>query len=337
MLALTMRQARTRVARCGLAALLALLALVAAAPVWSQGERPALPPAESFVRPAQLQRAEISPSGERVALVVHTPQGRSVLAVRTLKPPLVTKVVGAFSDADVVSVRWVNDQRLVYEAFRPGAEIEEHGAGTFAVDHDGADPRQLIAWRRHNEVAGSRIGRQGLAYGWFLADTVDDGSADVLVVRMAQDSRRDALIGQLARLDTTNGRLTTLSEGAPTFATRFLLDLKGQLRVVATRRDGRQRLHWRRPGSESWTVVHDTSTLDEQELTPLALEPDGTLIVEGRQGRDTSALYAFNLERAAVDPEPLAALEGFDVGARIAQDSRTQRVVGVHTRAARCR
>ena len=55
---------------------------------------------------------------------------------------------GSFSDADVTRVMWVNDRRLVFDAFQDGPEIKEGGAGTFAVNVDGGDSRQLIS-RRH--------------------------------------------------------------------------------------------------------------------------------------------------------------------------------------------
>ena len=311
------------------------LALLGAAWPAAQAATEAAPPALSFVRTPQLQRAVISPAGDRVALLVTAPSGRSVLAVRSLQNASAPKVVGVFSDADVYSVAWVNNERLVYEARRPGPLIYKDGAGTFAVDHDGGNELQLIAWRTDNQTVGSRIARRGLTYGWFLYRTFDDDSADIVVAWRDEDAMGAAQIGRLARLNTRTGALTSLSEGAPPFVNRWVFDGQGQLRAVATLRDGRSRLHWRAPGSETWTQVMEQAPLGAEALTPVFLEPDGSLIVEGRRGRDASALYTMKLPSGELDPEPLLALDGFDVNARIKSDSRSGRVVGVHTRGAR--
>lgn len=320
---------------------LALFVSCAAGAVQAQPAAPAaaqpaaLPTAESFVRAPQLVSATLSPSGERVALIVTTPAGRRVLAVRSLAEGGSTRTVAAFEDADIQRAHWVNDDRLAYEAFQPGAEIEEGGAGTFAVDHDGGNVRELIVWRSSNAIVGSRIERRGLPYGWFVWGTLDDGSDDILVFRRTTDASGDGLLGALARLNTRTGGLTTLSAGAPPFASNWVLDSQRQLRVVSTARDGRSRLHWKKPGSDTWTVVLDEPLLDAGALMPRFLENDGTLIVEGRNGRDTSALFALDLATGKLDPEPLVALAGFDLAPQLETDSRTRQVVGVHTRAAR--
>ena len=320
---------------------LALFVSCAAGAVQAQPAAPAaaqpaaLPTAESFVRAPQLVSATLSPSGERVALIVTTPAGRRVLAVRSLAEGGSTRTVASFDDADIQRVHWVNDDRLAYEAFQPGAEIEEGGAGTFAVDHDGGNVRELIVWRSSNAIVGSRIERRGLPYGWFVWGTLDDGSDDILVFRRTTDASGDGLLGALARLNTRTGGLTTLSTGAPPFASNWVLDSQRQLRVVSTARDGRSRLHWKKPGSDTWAVVLDEPLLDAGALMPRFLENDGTLIVEGRNGRDTSALFALDLATGKLDPEPLVALAGFDLAPQLETDSRTRQVVGVHTRAAR--
>lgn len=319
----------------GLIGLVVGLAAVGAAGAQAPVAAGTPPAAESFVRSPQLVSAHISPSGQRVALVVTTPAGRRVVAVRPLADGGATKTVGAFEDADVSRVRWVNDERLVFDAFQPGVEVEEGGAGTFAVDHDGGNFRELIAWRSSNAIAGSRIERRGLPFGWFVWGSLDDGSEDILAFRRTTDGSGDAMLGALARLNTRTGGLTTLSVGAPPFATNWVLDSQRQVRVVATLRDGRSRLHWKKPGSDTWTVVLDEPALDAGRLAPRYLENDGTLIVEGRNGRDTSALFALDLASARLEPEPLVALDGFDLAAALETDSRTRQVVGVHTRASR--
>jgi dienelactone hydrolase len=329
------------------AALFAALALGAAAAAQAQAAEPAAaapavqPAAASpltasdFARPSALSAPVISPGGTHVALLVTSPQGRRVAAVRGLEDETLN-IVGAFSNANVTSVAWVNDRRLVFEAFQPGAEIEEGGAATFAVDLDGSNRLELIAWRRDNATTGTRITRRGLTYGWFLYGTLDDGSDDVLVRRTSVDNAGDLSVNALSRLNTRNGRLTPLTQGAPPFAYTWVLDHQREVRVVGTSRDGRSQLHWRPPGSDAWRVVLDEPWLQQGNLAPLFLENDGTLIVQGMpEGRDTNALFALDLATGKLDPEPIVAIQGFDINAEVDYDTRTREVIGVHTRADR--
>lgn len=293
------------------------------------------PPAELFEQPAAAGAFSVSPSGERAAMILVAANGRRVAAVMGLADPKQHKVVGAFADADVFSVRWVNDKRLVFEARVPGARVREGDAGTFAVDHDGERPRQLIAWTIDTSRSGTRIDSRLLPYGWFLRGTVDDGSDDVLVYRLLKDGDGDNYVGQIARLDSVNGFLRPISTGAPSFARQWLADAKGELRVVRTVRDGRERLHWRMGQTDEWTVIEDRDSRSETPLVPRYLEGDTDLVVEGRVGRDTAALYTYDLKNRKLDPEPLAALTGFDLSPQLVVDARKRRLVGVHTRAAR--
>jgi hypothetical protein len=103
-----------------------------------------LQPIENFTKRPVLSDVTLSPSGNRMAVIMFNKEGRRMLATMNLNPIGETKVVGVYSDADVTRVVWVNDQRLVYEAFQDGPQIKEGGAGTFAVNFDGSNPRQLV-------------------------------------------------------------------------------------------------------------------------------------------------------------------------------------------------
>lgn len=318
---------RDRAVRAG-----AAVALLLATGAVAQPAKP--PPVEDYARDAHMADVVISPSGEHVAMLLATTRGRRVAATMPLGGGEPT-IVGAFADADVTSVRWVNDRRLVFEAFQPGFLVEWDGAGTFAVDRDGSQRRELIGWRTDNETTGTRITRRGLTYGWFLHGTLDDGSDDVLVRYEAQDADGDAYTGRIARLNTRNGRMTALSDGAPRFGYAWLLDAQRVLRVVAVQRDGRHRIHWRAPGSDEWRMVLDQDALATDRWRPRFLQDEHTLIVEGRaDGRDTTALHALDLRNGRLEPEPLVAITGFDIDARLELDRQRWEVVGLHTRAA---
>lgn len=320
----------TRLARRSARALLWALA-GAAAPAAAQPAKP--PPAEDFVRTPEMSRVVISPSGEHVAMIVAGTNGRSALVTMPLRGGQ-PRAVASYSDVDVTQVNWVNDRRLVYEVMPPKHLVEWGGAGNVAVDLDGDNARDLIVWRSDNEVTGTRLRPQGLPYGWFLHQTLDDGSDDVLVRQMTTDRRGDRVVGRIARLDTRTGQLRTLTGDAPDFGYAWLTDKQGVLRVVAVARDGVHRIHWRPDADGPWQLVLEQDGRVADSWTPRFLQDDTTLVVEGRApGRDAQALHALDLRSGRVDPEPLVAVAGFDLDAALETDLQRWDVVGLHTRA----
>jgi dipeptidyl aminopeptidase/acylaminoacyl peptidase len=310
----------------GLHALMMCAAALLAAQVSVQA---APPPPDAFTRPSAITKMELSPSGQRVAMVVVADTGRGALAVLDLSAKGPARTISAYADADVVSVRWVNDERLVYEAFAPGILIREGGAGTFAIDHDGKGQRQLIAWLDSIGNIGTRITNKLLPYGWFLRGTLDDGSADVIVEERITSAAGEPIGTRIGRLNTLSGSLKILSLGAPLGATNWVFDRQGEVRVAQVARNGRDRLYLREGSSSEWTLVSDVDELSMNVMEPLFIEGEHSLIVATHAGRDTTGLYSYDLHKRKLDPEPLMAQDRYDAGS-IETDRRTHSVVGVH-------
>lgn len=319
------RRAAWRIGCARMTAIAALLGL--ATPVLA-----APPTAEDFARPPRMERFVVSPANTHAAFLYVVDTRRVAAAVIDLAEPRSVTIVAAFADGDVTRIRWVNDRRLVFEAFQPGMQIGHDGAGTFAVDRDGQNSRELIKWRRDNESTGTRIASRTLTYGWFYYDIVGDGSDDILVYRRLPNRDGDPSARQLARLDTRNGQLSTLTDGLPP-AERWVVDDRGQVRMFVTTRGGRHRLHWKAPGSSEWSVIEDHDAFSNQVLVPLYVESDGQVVVASTRESDTGRLHVYDPAKRKMDPEPLVAVKGFDAGVHIEIDSKAQRVVGLHGQA----
>lgn len=296
-----------------------------------------LPDPLAFAATPAIRNVVVSPSGDHAALVWRVRDQPAVAAVIDLARPADVKIVGGFPRSQVQSVGWVNDRRLHFFAVESGsgASVEQGDAGHFAVDRDGENLRQLIDWRWRNDETSSRIRSRILTFGWYVHQALDDGSADIMVVQRSSDLDNDALPPKLARLNTLDGTLRLMNRDAPDGADGWLLDAAGEPRVVTVERDGRHKVFWRAPGQEGWALLQDEPLLSEQRLQPLALEADGSLVVATVRNGDTSALYGFHPGRKALETEPIVALKGFDVIPRIEVDTRTRRVVGLHTTADR--
>lgn len=293
----------------------------------------ALPAAELFVRPDALSGVTISPSGKRVAMIVTTANGRRVAATADLPITGTPRVVAAFSTGNVDSLHWVNDDRVVYQASDDGPEVELHGAGTFAVDHDGSNLLRLITAARSagsSVTLGSRIRERMLPWSWQLHGLLHDGGDEVLAAEYTERVDGDRYIAKIVRLNTRTGVTRWVSFGAPAMPSTLLLDAQGDPRLVRVTRDGRHVVHLRQPGTERWEVIADMPWVDTtgKDWVPVGFEGKDQLVVQSRQGGDTEGYYLYDLGKRRIDTEPLVSVERFDAGEAV-WDEREQRIVAV--------
>ena len=83
------------------------------------GAQTAPPSAADFARGSKLSGFRVSPSNRHAAFLMRNERGRQVAAVVDLERPSSVRVIAAYTDANVTRVFWVNDRRLVYEAYHP--------------------------------------------------------------------------------------------------------------------------------------------------------------------------------------------------------------------------
>ncbi len=312
--------------RMSLASAAVALALSAAS---ASGATP-LQPIENFTKRPVLSDVTLSPSGDRMAVITFNKEGRRMLAVMNLNPIGQIKVVGSFSDADVTSVAWVNDKRLVYEAFQDGPVIKEGGAGTFAVNADGSQERQLISWRHALDSTRSAIRSRVLPYGWFFRSAIDGDGEDVFVERTVKDNAGQIKQIELARLNTSTGELRSQSYGMPEGGSSWLMDSQQEPRVVSAFQAGRTKIHWRDSASASWKEIAEFDSYTGAGFRPMLVDSDGQLVVGAKHDGDTTAIYKFDPLTKRMSQDPQLKVNGFDLpnGAEI--DSRTKRLLGWH-------
>jgi dipeptidyl aminopeptidase/acylaminoacyl peptidase len=285
--------------------------------------------AADYARRPDVHAVVVSPSNTHAALRLAGPGGRVVLAVIDLANPSDRKVVAAYDNLDIDRVSWVNDKRLVYSASEPGPTIAYDMWGTFAVDRDGDEARQITTGRSDTEApTGSMIRQRALDRRWSYLRPVGDGSDDVLVTRTLDSLEFGKRPQTLSRLDTRTMKLTPLSDGQPEGAAQWLTDGQGRLRVVTTEVKDQSALWWLPQPGAAWEKLREWSTYGGSAIHPRALEADGTLVVSSRYRSDTTALYTYDTAKKKIDAEPLVGVQGFDVEGLIF-DRRQQRVAGV--------
>lgn len=321
----------TRALRSALALLVAWNLGAAALPAAAQSV-----PVADFFKPDAYADVQLSPSGKRLAATIPASTGRRSLAIVDIADPSKSKVVAAYSNADIVGVQWVNDERLVYRVFdqQEARANQRDGAGLFAVDADGKDsPRALIApvWMGGN--TGSNISSRTLQPDHGLYQMLHDGSDDVLVARWVWTNSGELSHISLLRVNTRNGSTRNLSAGAPEHVLAWTVDRLGEPRFVVTESEGRQALHWKANASASWVRIQEASSV-EGVISPVYVESESRVYAVARvaPNRDVTSLVAMNPGAAAagkVSAEPLLTAPGFDFRGGVVRN-RSGAVLGVN-------
>lgn len=275
------------------------------------GASDAVPLTEFFQRHS-FYGAELSPDGRRVAMSIGNatqPARLAVLDLETMTPT----VVAAFDELGVGRFRWVNDKRLVFDlaTHREARREIRQAPGLFAVDADGENFRQLVhttaAW-----LKAPPAGREPLPWNVFLLDSVgrQDGP-EVFVVSPKQfggNTKVDYI--ELMRLDTLTGLAEPIE--APQHAYQWLLDTRGELRMVVTRHENRVAVLARERGG-NWRSMTEGDAIDGPAFMPLTIAPDGALYVRSHEQGDKSALYTLDAASGKMSAAAVLVSKDFDL------------------------
>jgi dipeptidyl aminopeptidase/acylaminoacyl peptidase len=217
--------------------------------------------------------------GDRMRLIV--------IDLETQEP----KVIASHTDADVVWFSWVNDRRLVYSLAELGGTLDDqHGAGLFAVDADGASPRELMPTEKKQINSAARV----YLVRWTTYLARCRGTDDILVV----DGESDKDGVYIMRQNTRTGRKVSEVVGIGGNILGGMADPAGILRAVVSEDHDGHVLAWYRPNSETkWEQVARFESLYGTDVWwPAGFSLDGkTMWVSGRIDRDMAAIYAFDL------------------------------------------
>jgi dipeptidyl aminopeptidase/acylaminoacyl peptidase len=309
----------------------ALLLSVALTGFMASQAQAAKPPAEAFFRNAALSQLRLSPDGRSVGMLVASENGRVQLGVIDLAS-MTPKVVAGYSDDDIGDYYWVNDDRLVFwMADRQIAASDQRlYSGLYAVNRDGTELRMLVdrTWNERT-TGGSLIDRKILPADTELVKLDWSAQSDhVFVVRPAWNSigEREAL--NLVRLNTRTG--STTSYDRPGNSIQWTTDHTGTPRITMTNEGARYAIHYRDPANDRWRKIAEFDRFSPDGFKPHSFGPDGTFYVLALKGRDTKALYRYDLVKNAIDPQPLVAAAGYDILPTLFTDFRRKKLAGIH-------
>ncbi len=304
--------------RCAAAAL-ALAVVILPAPAAAQTR----PPLESFFQNPAFASPRLSPSGRHVAIAVSAPGGGRTRLLVIDAEKLTAKVVGSFTDADVGAFDWVNDDQLVFslQDWQTGQGDSEFGPGLFAVSREGGDFRTLVERSRNSPRHLSGLPSNTRLF----APTRARKSGEVIVAQPRFDLIGNLQAVTLLRQDTSTGRAVPMER--PGNTVHWVLDESDTPRVAVTRDANTFSVLYSDPGTNEWRKLKQFDQLGDDGFWPVALDAGGDLYVVARNGRDTEALYRFDVKSNTLDPEPIVSIAGYDLGSGLIL--RKGRLLGV--------
>jgi dipeptidyl aminopeptidase/acylaminoacyl peptidase len=305
-------------------------AAAASAPATAQ-DTAALPSVQGFFRNADVGAMRLSPSGRWLAMTARARDSRVALAVVDVEGKEPISIAAQFSDADIRSFRWVEDDRLVFNLVddEAGGTDQRFGPGLFSVRRDGSEIRELIKSRQNFFARASQVVRETLGTDHALLMVPRDGSGEVIVGKYIFTSRGDFESLNALRLNAATGRTRNLSMERPANVKQWIFDPKGEPRVTIAEADGVRSVYWRAPGQEGWKKISSGPSL-RQKFLPRFVDEAGRLYVTTNIGREgTAALKLFDFATGEPEAEPIVKTPGFDFSGELLSDAIGDSVFGV--------
>lgn len=307
-----------------LAAWAAGLAL-AGAPLWALAADAVEPaPLSAYLTPAKFRGAVLSPDGKKLAALV--PVGNkyniAVLDLDTMKPQVLTN----YEKYDVISLQWSGDWILfsLGSLSNPTGPERGGGGGLFVIKADGSGARQLNGTVQEQARQVGVVGRI-------------PGTDDEVII---SGRLRDARAPDLYRLNLRNGRKELLTFEQPGLVQSWVVDQNGvpRVAVVVDKRDEKRlqqeneyRWLYRDAADQPWREIFVSAPGPRDRPWPIAFaENNRDLIVTNHEGRDTTALYTFDVEKKQM-AGVLAAHPRYDIDGGLLRDANS-RVVGLRLR-----
>lgn len=291
---------------------------------------PPKPKLESFFGNPELAQVNLSPDGKFLGMLVAT-KHRVQLAVMDLntKTP---KIIAGFSNVDIAEFHWINNQRLVYstEDNQTAEGENKFFPGLFAVNRDGTESRTLVErLYQPRFTTGTGIKKRILPANTFFLDVENtDTSDNIFVIQSEWDAVYDFKAFKLLKLNTMTGQVESYDRPGDT--KQWLIDQTGVPRLNVTHQDGKSGVFYRDPTDEKWRKLAEFSSYTEQQFRPYDFGPDGSLYVISNTGRDTNALFKYDLKKNALDPQPLVSVNGYDFSGSLIFDHANKSLVGIH-------
>jgi acetyl esterase/lipase len=296
-------------------------------------------PAATFFQHPSVLKAQLSPSGKRVAISTSRGSPRVGLAVLELEPQPKARRVALFADADITSFQWVGEDWLVFRVHdlqEGSGEDYRLAPGLYAAKADGSLLHHLVRRRGQPLLreGGGLARREPLEWNHVLLSVPERGtrsdSPEIVIGEMVFKHGEIEHIRPLwLNIATGRTRHLPLGESPPYAVEQWLFDTQAQPRFALSQVEDRYHYHWRDEAGR-WRELAQGSLL-KQPFQARAVDDAGNLYVSRPLGaRGDRALFRYDFEAGKTAPEPLVSTPGFDFsGALLTEPSRSGQALGV--------
>ena len=305
------------------------IALFTAVAPSAQAARVAPPPLEQYFRSPAIALASLSPNGRYLASTAML-GGAVQLTVVDLETREAKKVAG-YGELDIWQVRWIGDERLVYNVIERSSDHNASHSGLFAVDRDGGRARELAPMpaELQRRVRSSFNDVAAVPVAYEMVQPLHDGSSGIIALGYF-------LNGDVVpfKIDTVSERRKPIGFELPGRAHGFVFDAQDRLRVVTafTAADGARSAVWYRgyrdDEAQPWRKLAEHASLGPP-FNVIGLDPDGLLVAASVNGRD--GVFRYDLANNKVG-QLIAASSEVDVNDGLVFDPATHKLIGVRMR-----
>ena len=267
-------------------------------------------PIADFFNNAAFNGAVMSPDGRHLAVLVSAKGGRVQLYTVEL-PSMKVNGLTSFEDADIASIAWVNNRRVVYSvADRNIAQGEvQYGPGLYAINIDGGGYRQLASNTYFKSgLGGSRTMLGGLTSLLNTSTVADSNDVFVTETRYSQAGKPSTVV---LRLNTVTG----ISRPAATLkdALGWMMDKNDEVRIAITYDKKNTVVHYRDNADTPWRILHENDPYHPRkgDFSPAFFDAKGNFYVRADY-KGMEALYLYDLKTGTMKDTPLADTPGYD-------------------------
>ena len=287
-------------------------------------------PLIDYLKLPQYFSPRLSPNGKYLA--VSTPvNGRLNLAIVELDTRKGTAVTN-FSGFDVLQAVWVGNDRLVFtlgQLNAPSGFGQDTGGGLFMVSRDGRESRELSPTLQGASRSGDRVYR-----GFRFVRTIPGSNEEIMA--SARLRSEDAV--DVYRLNIVSGRSRVVTSDRPARTTDFVLDQKLVPRIAesSVKDSTVSIIHYRSDENSPWVEIRRSDVGSLEVFEPVGFLADGkTMLVAANPGRDTNAIYRYDVEKRQFG-EMLASNARYDLGGgNVVLEPETERLLGYSVNAER--